>query len=540
MTNEITLKTRLLNLYEDSTTSNPRFNSDSADEKIKLKKGEILFHEEMVATDNGKVPVVLMKVGNGATTNDKLNVVAARAADVYAWAKETGLTITKDGEGNVVSGIVWDASLNEGKGGIKFTTAAVATSEGLEDLQTRVKDIEDDYVTEAELTAAIEDAKKYANDNDANTTYGFSIPAEGDNKGKLVITPSEGKATVLDLITPKELEDILANYATKTYVDNAIAAAKKYADDNDKDTTYGLTYENKTIKLVAGGSNMEIDATPFIKDGMISDVEYDEATNSLTITFNTDAGKEEIVVPLVDLVDIYTGVAGDRVNVSVSSDNKISADIVNGSIGTTQLDATVKASLAKADSALQAHQDISNLATKAEVENALKAAKKYADDNDQDTTYTAGEGIAIGADNKISNTGVRTVATGEKNGTISVNTNGTTAEVSVAGLKSAAYTESSAYDAAGSAAAAKSGAEATAASALASAKSELEGKISSGDTATLNAAKADATEKANTAKADAISEIKNFYTGGTGIVIGADGSISISESLTLILDANKA
>lgn len=424
-----------------------------------------------------------MKVGNEAESPiSELPVVAARAADVYEWAKAAKKPEYEASEIKNLSSYI--------SGQIK----------------------------------------------DTNTTYSFAISSSGDNAGKLVITPSEGNATVLDLVTPSELTSILASYATKTYVDEAIAAAKKYADDNDKDTTYGLTYEDKTIKLVAGGSNMEIDATPFIKDGMISDVEYDEATNSLTITFNTDAGKEEIVVPLVDLVDIYTGVAGARVNVSVSSDNKISADIVNESIGLNQLDASVKTSLAKADSALQAHQDISNLATKAEVENALKTAKKYADDNDADTTYTAGTGIAISNANVISNTGVLKVETGATNGTIKVDDT----DVAVKGLGSAAYKADTAFDAAGSAAAAKSGAEATAASALASAKSELEGKISSGDTATLNAAKADATEKANTAKANAISEIKNFYTGGTGIVIGADGSISISESLTLILDANKA
>lgn len=57
---------------------------------------------------------------------------------------------------------------------------------------------------------------------------------------------------------------------------------------------------------------------------------------------------------------------------------------------------------------------------------------------------TAGTGIDItGA--IISNSGVRSVSSGTANGTISVNTNGTSADVSVTGLGSAAYTSSSDY-----------------------------------------------------------------------------------------------
>ena len=45
----------------------------------------------------------------------------------------------------------------------------------------------------------------------------------------------------------------------------------------------------------------------------------------------------------------------------------------------------------------------------------------------------------------VSNDGVRSIASGSSNGTISVNTNGTTSDVAVTGLGSAAYTNSSAY-----------------------------------------------------------------------------------------------
>ena len=58
--------------------------------------------------------------------------------------------------------------------------------------------------------------------------------------------------------------------------------------------------------------------------------------------------------------------------------------------------------------------------------------------NTKQDTLTVGAGIDITSDT-ISNSGVRAVATGTTNGTISVNTNGTSAEVAVAGLQNGAY-----------------------------------------------------------------------------------------------------
>lgn len=61
-----------------------------------------------------------------------------------------------------------------------------------------------------------------------------------------------------------------------------------------------------------------------------------------------------------------------------------------------------------------------------------------------DTTYTGSDGITLTGTN-FTNSGVRAVASGTANGTISVNTNGTSADVAVTGLGSAAYTASTDY-----------------------------------------------------------------------------------------------
>ena len=55
--------------------------------------------------------------------------------------------------------------------------------------------------------------------------------------------------------------------------------------------------------ILRNGSNIivEIDANAFIKDGMVSDVTVEDGY--LVITFNTDAGKEPIRIPLTDIFD---------------------------------------------------------------------------------------------------------------------------------------------------------------------------------------------------------------------------------------------
>lgn len=117
--------------------------------------------------DNGTHPVVF-KVGPGAYNS--LPFTSALAADVYAWAKEATLTINKDGTGNVVAGIEWDATANGGKGGIKYTTASVATSEGLEAVQKAIEDINKELDTFGDIVT--HNAAEFATKSEFDTLKG--------------------------------------------------------------------------------------------------------------------------------------------------------------------------------------------------------------------------------------------------------------------------------------------------------------------------------------------------------------------------------
>lgn len=84
-----------------------------------------------------------------------------------------------------------------------------------------------------------------------------------------------------------------------------------------------LTYNTKTKQINLEGFDSSIiasiDATAFIKDGMIDTVElvtdpesHDPGTY-LVITFNTDAGKEAIYLDVTGLIDVYQGTNGVKI-----------------------------------------------------------------------------------------------------------------------------------------------------------------------------------------------------------------------------------
>lgn len=99
-----------------------------------------------------------------------------------------------------------------------------------------------------------------------------------------------------------------------------------------------LSYDegNKTIKLYSKDNAKElgsVDATPFIKDGMLADVSYNADTNTLTFKWNTEAGITEDIVVLSDIIEPYTAgngleLSGNefKVKVAEGSENYLTVD----------------------------------------------------------------------------------------------------------------------------------------------------------------------------------------------------------------------
>ena len=422
----------------------------AAEEYVPMK-GEVCI--VAVPTDAQQVasePAILFKVGDGTGVvfkkegSDKVELpwASGLAADVHAWAKESSLTVTKNGTGNVVASISWDATLNNGKGGIKYETAAVATAEGLDQIQkdlaaltntvngmytntqideaiaaaldgakdytdtkdsamnTRVKALEDkfgegegnvesqieaavnvekeramaaekanadaivaikdgttidsfadvesalagkqaagDYATKTEAKAyadAKDTAIKAAQDKaDANETEIANVKATAEAayvlpEGGIESDLSEGvKASlakansalqasdIVDLATKQEVTDAkeAAITAAKTELDGITLAIEDYND-----------VESIVIKDSKGVVIADVSAATFVKDGMLTDAQYNTDTNKIILTWNTDSGKTTTEVDLNDLVDTYTG--GNGITVATNGEISIDDDVV--------------------------------------------------------------------------------------------------------------------------------------------------------------------------------------------------------------------
>lgn len=348
-----------------------------------LQAGEPGYHTgtKVLKIGDGTTTWGELKFANQAQIEELIKVVDDKVAalgETYATDEEVRLikealeasikTITDelDTYGDIVT---HNASEFEVAGAAADVAGDLADYETAND--ARVKAIEDEIDTFGDIVT--------------HNVAEFATAAQGAKADAAAVkTEVEG---ALALKADKSVVDAMY---TNAQIDELVQGAKDYAAGlDDADTKYGIAYDSDTkkITLVEGGTNFEIDATDFIKDGMIESVALSEDGLNLVITWNTDADKGEnnvTTIPLTGLVDIYTGVAGDRVTVTVSSDDKISADLVAGSITKNYLDTAVQTSLGLADSALQA-ADLADYAKTADVVT-----------NDEFTTFEAANTEAIG------------------------------------------------------------------------------------------------------------------------------------------------
>ena len=232
-----------------------------------------------------------------------------------------------------------------------------------------------------------------AGDGNDNTTYEITaLEKNGEAYGIKVQVIENGIASG----DPVEIPfDVYTKTEVDSFVNDITDRLDAIEEKEDKDTTYSVKDGEKILKLegtafstvaslkyieatettaakiqLLGIDNAvvsEIDATPFIKDGMLHDVNYEPETNKLIFTWNTDEGEKTDEVILSDIIEPYTAghgleLSGNEfaVKVDTSSETyltvgenglKISgiADEIDGAISTAAEDATEKATQALAD-----------------------------------------------------------------------------------------------------------------------------------------------------------------------------------------------
>lgn len=126
-----------------------------------------------------------------------------------------------------------------------------------------------------------------------------------------LVTATQQQAGFMSAEDKKALDDLINNKFTIKASDSLLALN----ENMELFSKISLSYEDNKIKLFGQNEEAisEIDASDFIKDGMLNQVELvqdpegQEAGTYLKLVFNTDAGKQPILVNVTKLVNQYDG-----------------------------------------------------------------------------------------------------------------------------------------------------------------------------------------------------------------------------------------
>lgn len=133
--------------------------------------------------------------------------------------------------------------------------------------------------------------------------------------------------------TSTDVQNAISGKADSSAVTEEISAAISGKADTSALTVYAdaVAYDSnaKEMKFYHGGTSgtevFSFDASPFLIDGMVDNVEIKDVTISgesvtcLVITFNTDAGKQEIDIPLTEIFDASNYYTKTEVDTALSS-----------------------------------------------------------------------------------------------------------------------------------------------------------------------------------------------------------------------------
>ena len=288
--------------------------------------------KEYAATAQAYIGQKIVVIENGVVSHYSVEDTAGTLKELGSKPVADGTTVSIAEDGKITLANITEAEKTGTynavlvNGALTWVKPSSTTVEGLSDLiealTGRVDTAEADIDA---LQASVGVASKAAVGEEGSEDYEPAVAATGLHKAvedEVARAEAAEKALgeridAIDFVDADELATALEPYAkTADLPVTGIAADDKVLSLTDKliSATVSLDYDEdaKAIKLY-GKDSVElgsVDATPFIKDGMLENVEYNADNNTLTFTWNTSAGKTEDTVVLSDIIEPYTAGKG--------------------------------------------------------------------------------------------------------------------------------------------------------------------------------------------------------------------------------------
>ena len=284
---------------------------------------------DLVSDITKNTQAITTLTGEGDGSVKKAAADAQAAAEATAAADATSKANAAEAAAKeYVDGLVKDA-----EGNVKFDEVGAA-AKALEDAQAYVDGKVDGKFDAAGSAAAAETAAK---------AYADSLATNYDAAGAAADAQAAAEATAKAYVDGKVDGKFDAAGSAEAAQSAAIAHANQVAGANTElinglsgriGSLEGIAHaanvvyneQTKYINIVDKDGNVigaGFDASPFIVDGMLDGVAFEEVegvkTNNLVFTFNTAAGKENVVVDFTKYVDIYQG---DGSSIELNSETK--------------------------------------------------------------------------------------------------------------------------------------------------------------------------------------------------------------------------
>lgn len=260
-------------------------------------------------TDSLAGKVNTSDVSTATTVSEEMSASTKVATEKLVYGAVKSANATAQGYVDAVDaklgdGFSLDSTVSEQLAAVKATADAAATDANLQAEITRAKGVEAVLRTDVD--------KKVASVSGANA---IQVTTGTTPTVSLKLADEQGNVTL-----SQDSNGLKASVVIPTATVTGVKSGDKVLSlsGTELTSTISLTYESGTKKINLTGIDNEviasIDATAFIKDGMVQGVSFNPSTKKLTITFNTDAGTEPIEVDLTSLVDTYT--AGNGISIS--------------------------------------------------------------------------------------------------------------------------------------------------------------------------------------------------------------------------------